>query len=139
MIDTPRAGGDTGGVVAGPIFQRIAEQGLRHLGVAPTINPAPAVIVPRRAAAPPSQPRPIVVSTTVPVTGLTVLPDLRGYGVREAVHELARLGLTPRVSGVGIVVDQRPLPGSPLEPGTLCTLVLERDPQAALVPGVPPL
>ena len=139
MIDTPRAGGDTGGVVAGPIFQRIAEQGLRHLGVAPTINPAPAVIVPRRAAAPPSQPRPIVVSTTVPVTGLTVLPDLRGYGVREAVHELARLGLTPRVSGVGIVVDQRPLPGSPLEPGTLCTLVLERDPLAAVVPGVPPL
>jgi len=31
------------------------------------------------------------------------------------------------------------VPGSPLEPGTLCTLVLERDPQAALVPGVPPL
>ena len=52
-----------------------------------------------------------------------MLPDLRGYGA-EAVHELARLGLTPRVSGVGIVVDQRPRPAPP-RAGNLCTLVLD--------------
>jgi cell division protein FtsI (penicillin-binding protein 3) len=138
MIDTPRAGGDTGGVVAAPIFQRIAEEGLRHLGVAPTIDPAPAVIVPRRASGPAPLARPIVVATTAPVSGPAVLPDLRGYGAREAVHELARLGLTPRVRGVGVVVDQQPAPGAPFEPGTQCTLVLDRDPHSALVPGVPP-
>jgi cell division protein FtsI (penicillin-binding protein 3) len=136
MVDTPRAGGDTGGVVASPIFQRIAEESLRHLGIAPTINPAPPVIVQRRAAAP-APPRPIVVPTSVAISSTMSLPDLRGYGAREAVHELVRLGLTPRVTGVGIVVEQRPAPGSPIEPGTLCTLVLDRDPQAAMVPGVP--
>ena len=139
MIDTPRIGGDTGGVVAAPIFQRIAEQGLRHLGIAPTVNPSPAVIVPRRAAAAPRAPaQPVVLPVLNVARDVTSLPDLRGYGAREAVHELARLGLTPRVRGVGIVVDQHPAPGAPLEPGTLCTLVLERDPQPALVPGVPP-
>jgi beta-lactam-binding protein with PASTA domain len=72
------------------------------------------------------------------VGGTPVLPDLRGYGAREAIHELARLGLTPRVRGVGIVVDQQPAPGAVVEPGTQCTLVLDRDPHSALVPGVPP-
>jgi cell division protein FtsI (penicillin-binding protein 3) len=140
MIDTPRAGGDTGGVVAAPIFQRIAEEGLRHLGVAPNVNPAPPVIVPRRASVAPAAPaRPVVVPVAAfTPEGATALPDLRGYGAREAVHELVRLGLTPRVRGVGIVVDQQPAPGAPLEPGTLCTLVLDRDPHSALVPGVPP-
>ena len=61
MIDTPRAGGDTGGVVAAPIFQRIAEKGCATWVSPPTIDPAPAVIV--AAHAPPDrrrQPRPIV-------------------------------------------------------------------------------
>ena len=39
MIDTPRVGSDTGGVVAAPIFKRIAEAALRLLGVPPNINP----------------------------------------------------------------------------------------------------
>jgi membrane peptidoglycan carboxypeptidase len=140
MIDTPRVGGDTGGVVAAPIFQRIAEEGLRHLGIAPTVNPIPPVIVPHRTAAPAVTPRPTVVRVVGPSgpADTTVLPDLRGYGAREAVHELARLGLTPRVRGVGVVVDQQPAPGAPIEPGTLCTLVLDRDPHSALVPGVLP-
>ncbi|MDH4063933.1 MAG: penicillin-binding protein 2, partial [Acidobacteriota bacterium] len=50
MIDSPRAGPDTGGVVAAPIFQRIAEASMRHLGVPPTVNPSPPVIVARRVA-----------------------------------------------------------------------------------------
>jgi len=143
MIDSPRAGGDTGGVVAAPIFQRIAADALRHLGVPLSVNPSPAIILPRRAAGAPLAPvQPVVVPvrniggdiTSLPVTSL---PDLRGYGAREAVHELVRLGLTPRVRGLGIVVDQEPDPGAPIEPGTTCTLVLDRDPHAALVPGVP--
>ena len=33
MIDSPRVGGDTGGAIAAPIFKRIADASLRHLGV----------------------------------------------------------------------------------------------------------
>ena len=47
MIDSPRVGGDTGGAIAAPIFKRIADAALRQLGVPPTINPAPPVIVAR--------------------------------------------------------------------------------------------
>jgi cell division protein FtsI (penicillin-binding protein 3) len=140
MVDSPRDGADTGGVVAAPIFQRIAEDALRYLGVPPNVDPAPPVIVqPRNARA--QQPARPMVPQVLPVTnekhGGVVLPDLRGYGAREAIHELARLGLTPRVRGTGVVVEQSPEPGSPLEPGTTCTIVLTRAPHPALVAGVP--
>src|SRR5690606_9517395 len=39
MVDSPSAGADTGGVVSAPIFQRIAEDTLRYLGVADTVDP----------------------------------------------------------------------------------------------------
>ncbi len=48
MIDSPRVGGDTGGVIAAPIFQRIADASMRQLGIVPTINPEPAVLVARQ-------------------------------------------------------------------------------------------
>ena len=48
VIDTPRAGTHYGGAVAAPIFKRIAEAALQQLGVPPTINPAPPVIVAAR-------------------------------------------------------------------------------------------
>src|SRR5260221_11759976 len=48
MLDSPRGlNGHFGGPVSGPIFRRIAEATLRYLGVAPTINPAPPVLVAR--------------------------------------------------------------------------------------------
>ena len=140
MIDSPRAGGDTGGIVAAPIFQRIADDSLRHLGVAPNINPGPPVVVPRRVDAAPVAPKPPVLEKVrFTQSSGTTLPDLRGLGVREAAHELARLGLTPRVRGTGVVVEQQPAPGAAIEPGTTCTLVLDRDPHSALLAGVPPL
>jgi hypothetical protein len=49
---------------------------------------------------------------------------------REALRELARLGLGARMQGTGVVVQQRPPAGSPLEPGATCTLVLNRRPPA---------
>ena len=53
VIDSPHAQGYYGGAVAAPIFKRIAEATLRHLGIAPTLNRAAARArgAPRRAAA----------------------------------------------------------------------------------------
>jgi cell division protein FtsI (penicillin-binding protein 3) len=133
MVDSPRVGGDTGGAIAAPIFKRIADASLRRIGVAPTIDPAPPVIVDRRgsesvsqAAAPMSAPA--VVS--LPSNTETGVPDLTGMSAREALRELARLGLTARMQGAGFVVDQHPPAGSPLEPGATCTIVLSRRPAA---------
>ena len=48
VIDSPHGRVTAyGGTVAAPIFQRIAEASLRHLGVAPTINATAAVLVAR--------------------------------------------------------------------------------------------
>jgi beta-lactam-binding protein with PASTA domain len=75
----------------------------------------------------------IVPASAPAATGRIVVPELRGLSGRKALQILARLGITPRVAGEGIVVDQDPLPGSPIEPGGACRLMLGR-----LAPGVRP-
>ena len=131
MVDSPRVGGDTGSAIAVPIFKRIADASLRRLGVTPTINPAPPVIVARHAREP-------VTTTAAPIVNPAVValasnseigvPDLTGMSAREALRELARLGLSARMQGGGVVVQQYPPAGAPLEPGATCTLVLNRRP-----------
>jgi cell division protein FtsI (penicillin-binding protein 3) len=128
MVDSPRVGGDTGGAIAAPIFKRIADSALRHLGTTPSINPVPPIMVARNQESPvapaaASQPNVVAMPANMSETGL---PDLRGLSAREALRELARLGLSARMNGTGFVVDQDPPAGSPLEPGATCTIVLNR-------------
>ena len=132
MIDSPRIGGDTGGAIAAPIFKHIADASLRMMGVTPTINPQPPVLVARRSDSPvTTAAAPIAPAVVTMPSGMSDgggLPDLRGLSAREALRELARLGLTARMEGAGVVVDQNPAPGSLVEPGAGCTLVLSRRP-----------
>ena len=132
MIDSPRIGGDTGGAIAAPIFKHIADASLRMMGVTPTINPQPPVLVARRSDSPvTTAAAPIAPAVVTMPSGMSDgggLPDLRGLSAREALRELARLGLTARMEGAGVVVDQNPAPGSLIEPGGGCTLVLSRRP-----------
>jgi cell division protein FtsI (penicillin-binding protein 3) len=139
VIDAPHAGGNSGGVVSAPIFKRIAEPALRYLGVPPTINPAPPVLVARRDDAGPQQ---TVAAVEPPVVNLVAdgpgtLPDLRGMSAREATRTLVKLGLTARLAGDGFVVAQDPQPGSPLEEGGVCRLTLARAPARVLVSAAP--
>ncbi len=128
MVDSPRVGGDTGGAIAAPIFKRIADASLRHLGVTPTINPAPPVLVTRQSESPVT-PISALAVVNLPAGAMgTGLPDLTGMSAREALRELARLGLSARMQGAGVVVQQDPPAGAPLEPGATCTLVLNRRP-----------
>jgi cell division protein FtsI (penicillin-binding protein 3) len=139
MIDSPRAAANSGGWVAAPVFKRIAEAALRHLGVPPDIDAPPPVVVARREANP-ITPTAADLTTSAIVTQApgsdqtSLFPDLRGLSARDALRALARLGVTARIEGRGIVVDQVPAPGSPLERVATCTLVLERD--ASRVTGV---
>jgi cell division protein FtsI (penicillin-binding protein 3) len=131
MVDSPRVGGDTGSAIAVPIFKRIADASLRRLGVTPTINPAPPVIVARQAhEAMATAAAPIVAPAVVALASNAEIgvPDLTGMSAREALRELARLGLSARMQGGGVVVQQHPPAGAPLEPGATCTLVLNRRP-----------
>jgi cell division protein FtsI/penicillin-binding protein 2 len=143
MVDTPRVGSDTGGYVAAPIFQRIAEASLRHLRVAPTVDAPPPVVV-AAAETPPvtpaSGPPWRMIVPLLPGGGdASLVPDLRGLSAREALNALARLGLSARLQGKGVVVEQTPAAGTPLERGVTCTLVLDRDlSRASTVQGAQP-
>jgi cell division protein FtsI (penicillin-binding protein 3) len=120
VIDTPRARGYYGGTVAGPIFKRIAEASLRHLGVGPTIDAPPPVLAARLRTEPPSSgPRPTADGLRVDAALVSlqagVMPDLRGYSAREALRTLTRIGATAHLIGQGLVVEQSPAPGEPLD------------------------
>ena len=53
--------------------------------------------------------------------------------VFDAVKLMVRLGLRPRINGDGIVINQRPDPGTPLDQTNHCELWLERAPRPQVV------
>jgi cell division protein FtsI (penicillin-binding protein 3) len=119
-----------GGVVAAPIFQRIAEAALRHQGIGPTLNPPSPVLVARSDAVPQLQQTsgagPSVVRAALEPAQTGVMPDLRGLSAREALRTLSRIGIDARLDGDGFVLTQSIEPGVVLVPGEKCLLKLGR-------------
>jgi len=142
VVDSPHKVPPYGATVAAPIFKQIATAALRQYGVAPSINPEPPILVARHdEEEAPDQPldvargRPASTAGAIPsiVTvdgaargGDAVIPDLRGLSARDALHTLARLGMTAHLNGAGVVVRQEPGPGEPIDRETTSTLWLER-------------
>jgi hypothetical protein len=128
VIDSPHSKGHTGGVAAAPTSSHRLES-LRYLGVAPTVGASPPVLVARR------DDTPLTTTAASASAGMvamavnedpSVVPDLRGQSARDAMRTLARLGLATKLQGAGLVRDQDPAPGTPLDRGTTCTLILSR-------------
>jgi membrane peptidoglycan carboxypeptidase len=136
VVDAPHSGtayaGAThgGGAIAAPIFQRIAEATLRYLGIPPSINAPPPVLVARPELAPRTPPEPAALELVSFISDQPAgtVPDVRGMSARDAMRALASLGISPRVSGSGVVVSQQPAPGSPIEPSSKAMLILSRTP-----------
>ena len=134
MIDTPRGAAYTGGAVAAPVFQRVAEAALRHLAVPSTVNPSPPILMARSAkphqALPSARSR--VPEVLVPASeanrGTVLMPDLRGLSARQALGALGSLTLVPRLDGLGHVASHEPGPGVPIARGSTVFLRLERHP-----------
>ena len=105
VIDSPHAHGYYGGPIAGPVFQRIAQATLRHLGVAPTLNAPPPVLVARASDRPEIQPvrsqRDAAIVHVGTAGDAHDLPDLRGLSAREALRVLTSIGLTAHLTGDG--------------------------------------
>ena len=133
VVDAPRVH-KYGGLAAAPVFKRIADAALRHHGVPPTLNAPPPVLVarrehqPERPAAGPADASAILSVSEPADTASGGFPDLRGMSAREAVRTLARLGLTARMHGTGVVTDQRPEAGAAIDGRTACELWLDRKP-----------
>jgi cell division protein FtsI (penicillin-binding protein 3) len=102
VIDEPREH-HYGGVVAAPVFQRIAEASLDYLHVhrPPVVekNPTPPLPLP-------------VLPAPAPVTAFNgKMPELRGLSLRAAMRALDGCDCAIDIAGAGYVVAQRPDPG----------------------------
>jgi cell division protein FtsI (penicillin-binding protein 3) len=129
----------TGGVVAAPVFRRIAEAALNYLGVTPegarsadvqklvgAADPARAAYeVIRRAQGQKPPVQEVLEPRAALGPGLVRVPDLTGFPVREAVERGIQLGVTPRVVGTGLLGRQEPRPGAVLQKGETLVLVFE--------------
>jgi len=131
-----------GGSVAGPIFRRVAEQTLRHLGVAPSQGGARlAEIVKsfqeaksKEAADLPAAHEETGAAVTadanekpqVLAPDQVRVPSLKGLGMRTALVRLRKSELLAEISGSGAVVEQTPLEGAVVPRGTSVELVFKR-------------
>lgn len=117
-----------GGTVAGPVFRRIAEVTLRHMGIAPEGRQA--VLRKKQqqrkavaAADPAADPAPV----QPPVEkGESAVPDVRSLPLRQAVIALHAKSLVAEVKGTGLVVSQSPAPGRAVPHGAVVRIELER-------------
>ena len=134
VIDSPHGKVTAyGGTVAAPIFKRIAEASLRHLGIGPNLNAPPPVLLARHD--PNVLPiRPVrgtaAMEQLLKPASAGLMPDLRGLSAREAVQSLTSIGLRARLTGSGFVVEQSLEPGAPLVRGDGVVLKLSRRPPA---------
>ena len=55
-----------------------------------------------------------------------MFPVLTGMSAREALRVLARLGLSVRLHGAGVVAQQTPAAGTPIDAAVTAVLRLER-------------
>ncbi|MBI4246683.1 MAG: PASTA domain-containing protein [Candidatus Rokubacteria bacterium] len=123
MLDEPK-NEKWGSEAAAPIFASIGREILRYLEVPPP-DVTPVQIVTGSGADAPA-PRIRLVSTVELAAdgGPARMPDLRGQPLRSALAALAPLKLRVEVAGRGVVIDQTPAAGAPLEPGATARLAL---------------
>jgi cell division protein FtsI (penicillin-binding protein 3) len=106
QIDSPR-GNHFGSVVTGPAWVAIAKAGLQAIGY---MEPQSAGLKPgqRQAAAPYVAPDP------GPQLAMGLMPDLRGFSLRQALELAGRQGVEISASGFGRVSGQQPVAGEAL-------------------------
>lgn len=136
VIDSPKGPkGYFGGPVAGAVFKRIAENMLRLAAVPPVVNPPVPLLVSRepeglreRPASGPATPPAALVAIDRRPGADGRLPDVTGMSAREALRTLSQAGVKAHARGSGLVIDQRPEPGTTFDADTTVTFWLGRPP-----------
>jgi cell division protein FtsI (penicillin-binding protein 3) len=105
-----------GGLIAAPVFRKVAQRVLRYLNVPPKKSPMGEVI---RVSLPDVD---LKVSERKGLKRGEKMPDLRGKSMREAFRILSNYDLKPNFMGSGRVIRQNPSPGVPLKGVRECTV-----------------
>ena len=117
IIDEP-VGVSYGGIIAAPVFKRIAEQVLPYMGAYPKgvtylAKAGPQIL---RDDKDPGTPPPTAAAKSVEVEGEPgVMPDFSGKPIRQVVQIARRLGLELKLEGSGRAISQSPAPGQILQ------------------------
>jgi cell division protein FtsI (penicillin-binding protein 3) len=119
VLDEPE-GRTFGGLVAAPIFSRIAAQGLRYLKVPPRepVNPGQLPSLDEMLA---HQAEPADVPAAQPEAmngAVPVMPNCLGMSYRQVLQTMENVKLNIRLNGSGRVIDQHPRPGAPIRFGS---------------------
>lgn len=130
-IDEPK-GPHTGRDIAAPVFAQVVASALQVLGIPPEKNPKSRIPasefrvydIPRTIVAVPRDYGPV--DTLVSVDRKVTVPELVGSGLRDALVLCARLGLTVKATGDGMIVQQSPPPGARVPVGSNCYVTLSR-------------
>jgi len=117
MLESPKKK-YAGGVVAGPVFKRIAEQLIKLSGV--EVEPASENFVR------------FTGEKSIDVKkekdfAKGRMPDVRNLSLRMALKEISSLDLKVNIIGSGVVVEQSPKPGEKVTPGMECVLYCRDD------------
>lgn len=116
VVDEPQ-GKPYGGIVAAPVFARIADQSLRYLNVSPR-NKMDRERLPTLEAQ--QLPSPEVLPLAVTPSGEgdgRRMPDFLGMSYRQALQVMERRDLNIRMTGSGRAVEQNPPPGEAIKYG----------------------
>ena len=110
IIDDP-VGDFYGGQIAAPIFSHVAAEIMQYLGIPPTQSYSRGIELEEE----------VVQRTEGPfiqfMNGQMVMPDLRGYSLRQTANALAPHGLYLIPSGSGRVIRQEPAAGQVIKKG----------------------
>ncbi len=127
IISSPSVG-IYGGLVAAPVFKKIAE---RTVAANPLEFQPPRNIDEVRdevkiiyAGNPePEKEKVEIASSTGEVEKNNIMPDLSGYSVRDAILVLNKLGIRYRIKGTGKIVQQSIMPGEPVSKKMNCEII----------------
>lgn len=108
QVDEPR-GEHYGGLVAGPVFKKVAQRIIDHMGISPETKSRidNALIAPNALNAK-SNKRNIPTEEEFS----TVMPNLKGKTIRGVIETMRRYPVEVEVCGSGIAVSQSPPPGT---------------------------
>ncbi len=125
IVDEPSVGSRYGGIVAAPVFQKVAASYFTSHRIPPS------VVSEDLEEGDQADPEPVEIVDLTDKHRLVwdgdgwVLPDMGGMAMRDALATLQGAGLRLDIEGSGHLVRQEPLPGERREPGQAVALWFE--------------